>query len=71
MRLLRNSKVIQFVFDKLRGEDLSKFPVEQVRLRSVWYLVIISTVCTSGYARTVTQNTALVTGCQWYTKCMQ
>jgi hypothetical protein len=38
-----------FVIDELRGDDLSKFPIEKARLRSVWWLVILSALCICGY----------------------
>ena len=63
MRPSRNSKVTQSVFDELRGDDLSIFPIGQLRLRSVWYLVVISTLYTSGYARSVNQKILCDTGC--------
>jgi len=37
------------VIDRAKGDDLSKFPIEKARLRSIWYFIIISTLCTIGY----------------------
>jgi hypothetical protein len=38
-----------FVIDKVRGDDLSTFPIEKARLRSIWYPLIIVVVSIAGY----------------------
>lgn len=35
--------------DRVRGDDISKFPIERARLRSIWYFIAISTTCTISY----------------------
>ena len=35
--------------DRTAGDDLSDFPIEKARLRSIWYLVIVSIIATIGY----------------------
>lgn len=43
------AKAHNFVIDEVRGDDLSKFPIEEARLRSVWYVIMLSAACISGY----------------------
>lgn len=31
------------------GDDITTFPIEQARLRSIWYLIIVSGSATAGY----------------------
>jgi hypothetical protein len=38
-----------FVIDKIRGDDLSTFPIEKARLRSIWYPLTIVVVSIAGY----------------------
>lgn len=38
-----------FVIDKVRGDDLSTFPIEKARLRSIWYPLTIVIVSIAGY----------------------
>jgi len=42
------AKAHNIVIDKLRGDDLSKFPIEKARLRSVWFFVILCAICIAG-----------------------
>jgi len=52
---------VGFTVDKVKGDDLTKFPIEKARLRSIWYFIAISTSCTLGYgwslhAKTVSKS---------------
>jgi hypothetical protein len=38
-----------FVIDEVRGDDLSTFPIENARLRSIWYPLTIVVVSIAGY----------------------
>lgn len=49
-----------FTVDKTTGDDLTNFPIEKARLRSIWYYVSISTVCTVGYGWTLETRTVNV-----------
>ncbi|KAL8712656.1 MAG: hypothetical protein Q9220_003188 [cf. Caloplaca sp. 1 TL-2023] len=44
---------VGFAIDKTKGDDLTRFPIEKARLRSIWYFVSISTACTIGYGWTL------------------
>ena len=37
------------VINATSGDDLTEFPIEQARFRSVWYSISISGICTTGY----------------------
>ena len=39
--------------DKIRGDDLRTFPIEKARLRSLWYFIAITGLCTIGYGWSV------------------
>lgn len=43
------AKLLNIVIDELRGDDLSKFPIEKARLRNVWFFVILCAICIAGY----------------------
>jgi hypothetical protein len=45
-----------FVIDQLRGDDLSKFPIEKARLKSVLRLVILSALCICWYGWSIDQK---------------
>jgi MFS family permease len=45
----RIAKDYGLVIDKVAGDDMSQFPIEKARYRSIWLPVIISSVCTVGY----------------------
>ena len=45
----RTAKDYGLVIDKVAGDDMSQFPIEKARFRSIWISVIISSVCTMGY----------------------
>lgn len=56
----RTARDYDFVIDKVAGDDMTRFPIERARYRSIWYPVIISSACVVGYgwalhARTVSQ----------------
>ena len=42
--------------DRVRGDDLSRFPIEQARSCRCEYLLFLSTCCTIGYGWTITQG---------------
>ncbi|CAF9929048.1 MAG: hypothetical protein HETSPECPRED_007272 [Heterodermia speciosa] len=45
--------------DRVRGDDISKFPIERARLRSIWYFIAISTTCTISYGWALHSSTHL------------
>lgn len=47
------SKAHNFVIDELRGDNLSNFPIEKARLRSVPYLIALCAVSITGYGWSV------------------
>ena len=56
----RTARDYDFVIDKVAGDDITRFPIERARYRSIWYPVIISSACIVGYGwalhtRTVSQ----------------
>ncbi|KAL8958541.1 MAG: hypothetical protein Q9193_004421 [Seirophora villosa] len=48
---------VGFTIDKTNGDDLTSFPIEKARLRSIWYYVSVSTICTVGYGWTLETRT--------------
>ncbi|KAL9009874.1 MAG: hypothetical protein Q9173_005139, partial [Seirophora scorigena] len=48
---------VGFTIDKTNGDDLTRFPIEKARLRSIWYYVSVSTICTVGYGWTLETRT--------------
>ena len=38
-----------FAINYTRGDDLSNFPIEQARLRSIWYMLALATGSVAGY----------------------
>ena len=55
-----------FPIDRVSGDDLSGFPVEQARLRSIWYMLAIAIAAVTGYgwalqARTVCSRPERIT----------
>ena len=38
-----------FAINHTGGDDLSKFPIEQARLRSIWYMLVLATGSVAGY----------------------
>ncbi|KAI4124109.1 MAG: hypothetical protein LQ338_004981 [Usnochroma carphineum] len=56
---LKTAAAVGFTVDKTKGDDLTKFPIEKARLRSIWYYVSISTMCTTGYGWTLETRTHL------------
>jgi hypothetical protein len=49
-----------FVIDKVRGDDLSTFPIEKARLRSIWYLLATAVVSIAGYGWAVQTRTVCI-----------
>lgn len=37
------------VINAISGDDLTDFPIEKARFRSIWYSISVSGVCTTGY----------------------
>jgi hypothetical protein len=50
------TKAHNIVIDELTGDDLSKFPIEKARLRSVWFFVILCAICIAGYGWSVNKK---------------
>jgi hypothetical protein len=50
---------VGFTIDKVRGDDLARFPIERARLRSIWYFMAISITCTVGDGWAVETTTVL------------
>jgi hypothetical protein len=47
--------------NKSKGDDLSDFPIEKARLRSIWYFMGLSIACTVGYGWSVERRTVSLT----------
>jgi len=45
----RIAKDYGLVIDKVAGDNMSQFPIEKARYRSIWFPVIVSSMCTVGY----------------------
>ncbi len=43
------AKVHGLTVDKVKGDDLSKLPLEEARLRSIWYPIAIAVITLAGY----------------------
>ena len=43
--------------NKTKGDDLSDFPIEKARLRSIWYFMGLSMACTVGYGWSIERRT--------------
>jgi hypothetical protein len=54
----RMAASVGFTIDKVKGDDLTKFPIEKARVRSIWYFIAISTSCTLGYGWALHVRTA-------------
>ena len=46
-----------FAIDTIRGDDLSGFPIERARLRSIWYLLVTGIPAIAGYGWAVQTRT--------------
>jgi len=42
------------VIDRVRGDNLSGFPIEQARFRSSWYLIGLAVATITGYGWSLT-----------------
>jgi MFS family permease len=51
------AKQIGHTIDKVKGDDLSRFPIERARLRSIFYFVVIASGSTLGYGWTLHAKT--------------
>lgn len=47
------AKAVDIVIDQVQGDDLSKFPIERARLRSIWIIVGVSVIAILGYGWTL------------------
>ncbi|MCJ1235466.1 hypothetical protein MMC14_003434, partial [Varicellaria rhodocarpa] len=45
----RTAKEVGHEINKAAGDDLSKFPIEKARLRSIWYMIAIDITAIIGY----------------------
>ena len=50
---------IGFTVDKVRGDDLTNFPIEVARLRSVFYFLFVVVASTAGYGWAIQSRTHL------------
>ncbi|KAI4181771.1 MAG: hypothetical protein L6R41_006420, partial [Letrouitia leprolyta] len=46
-----------FPIDRVKGDDLSKFHIEQARFRSSWYFLGLAVLSILGYGWTLTYKT--------------
>ncbi len=53
----RTARDHNLTIDKVAGDDLSRFPIEKARYRSIWHHVINSNVCIAGYGWTLQTRT--------------
>lgn len=40
---------MNITIDRKSGDDLTKFPIEKARFRSIWYFIGLTGICTTGY----------------------
>jgi len=45
--------------DKVKGDDIQKFPIEKARLRTVWLYIVVSATSTLGYGWTLQARTSI------------
>ena len=45
------------VINAVSGDDLTEFPIEKARFRSIWYSISVSGICTIGYGWTLHSRT--------------
>lgn len=43
------AKKNDIAIDQIKGDDLTKFPVERARLRSIWYMMFVTIAGVTGY----------------------
>lgn len=48
---------VGFTINKKTGDDLSRFPIEKARLRSIWYFMGLLIICTVGYGWSIETKT--------------
>ena len=53
------------VIDAISGDDLTNFPIEKARLRSIWYSISVSGFCTTGYGWALHSRTVSVQQYKW------
>ncbi|KAK2596445.1 hypothetical protein N8I77_013335 [Diaporthe amygdali] len=51
---------VGFTINKKKGDDLSSFPIEKSRLRSIWYFMGLLIICTVGYGWSIQTETNMV-----------
>lgn len=54
----RTAKDHEFAIDNVGGDDLTHFPIEKARYRSIWCPVLISGACIVGYGWSLHIHTA-------------
>ncbi|MCJ1398927.1 hypothetical protein MMC11_002128 [Xylographa trunciseda] len=55
----KTASSLGLAIDKVKGDDLAKFPIEKAKLRSIWYYIVISSASTLGYGWTLQTKTRL------------
>lgn len=48
---------VGFAINKKKGDDLSNFPIERARLKSIWYFMGLLIACTVGYGWSIETRT--------------
>lgn len=48
------------VINAISGDDLTDFPIEKARFRSIWYSISVSGACTTGYGWALHSRTVSV-----------
>ena len=43
------AKKNNFVINRVKGDDLSEFPIEHARIRSIWYMIVLTISGVTGY----------------------
>jgi len=55
----QTARAYNLSIDRVRGDDLAKFPIEKARLRTVWLYILLSASATLGYGWTLQYRTHL------------
>ena len=51
------AKKNNFVIDRIKGDDLSNFPIEHARIRSIWYMILVTIAGVTGYGWAIQAKT--------------
>lgn len=57
------------VINVVSGDDLTTFPIEKARFRSIWYYISTSGACTTGYGWALHSRTVSVQHPKWFLVC--